>query len=149
MDNSPFKIKTLSKVDSNDKVVLNFYTNDTVSAGGLRIVFSDPPQYQLHECTNLKNFPNDLPASNQKIWNIKVNKNEGIIKVLIYCNKELMVETELSDETCNYYDSWSEKWSGYMRRVRFTSEDTASKFYKPSKGNKRILIEQKYLIFAQ
>ena len=135
MDNSPFKIKTFSGVNSTEKVVLNFYTNEQVSAGGLRIVFSDPPQYQLHECTNLKDFPKELPPSDKKIWNIKVNKNKGI-KVLIYCNKELMVETKLSDDKCNYYDSWSEKWSGYMRRVRFTSEDTASKLYKPHRGNK-------------
>ena len=135
MDNSPFGIKTLSDVGSNERVVLHFYTNEQVSAGGLRIMFSDPPQYQLHECTNLKNFPEDLPASDQKIWNIEVKKNQGI-KVLIYCNEELMVETEVSDETCNYNGSWSEKWTGYMRKVRFTSEDTASKFYKPSKGNK-------------
>ena len=132
-------IKTKSKLGSNAEIFLRFFTNQITDAGGISIVFSRPPQYKLLNCSNLIDFETKLPSTLEKTWSITVNKTAGI-RMMVHCNGELVIDDQLSDQMCASNSlSWSRYWSGYIKRVKFTSEDTASTHYKPTIGNYAVL----------
>ena len=132
-------IKTKSALGSNAEIFLRFYTDQKTDAGGINIMFSRPPQYQLLNCSNLINFKQDLPTTLEKTWSITVNKTAGI-RMMVHCNGELVIDEQLSEQMCSSNSlSWSRYWSGYMKRVKFTAEDTASTHYKPTIGNCTVL----------
>ena len=145
IQNAPLEIRTLSGLNSDQKVFLRFYTNQKTDAGGISIMFSSPPQYQLLNCSVPTNFLEDLPSEKNKTWTITVDKSAGI-KMMVYCNKVLVVNALLSNEMCiENSSSWSKYWSGYIRLVKFVHEDTASTYYKPSRGKFRYVFQLLFL----
>ena len=134
LENSPLQIETDSKVGSDEKVYVSFYSGSS-SAGGVVLSFSSPPQYQLIECNSSPlNFPTDLPSETDKIWTItKDSRVSDEIRVVIHCNDKEVLSVVLSDTTCG--DSrWSENWSKDVDNIHFDpSSDTASDYYRPGK----------------
>ena len=134
IEDSPLEIKTKAALGSNEKMFLRFYTDQIDDAGGISIVFSSPPQYKLLNCTDWVDFKTNLPAPLEKTWSITVDKSAGV-RMLVHCNGELVVDELLSDQRCTTNpSSWSKYWSGYIKIIKFTSEDTASTHYKPTIG---------------
>ena len=136
IENAPLEIRTLNTPDSIKKVFLRFYTAQKTDAGGISILLSQSPKYQLLNCSGWTDFQENIPSVENKTWTIKVNKSAGI-RMLVHCNEKLVVDKLLSDDMCNStknLKTWSKYWSGYMGIVKFTFEDTASTSYKPFIG---------------
>ena len=129
-------IKTDSTIGSDDYVRVNFLTSQVGWVGYLKLRFSSTPQYYIGYCNSgLTNFPTDLPTATEKVWRVKFTRTSGIRQLVVLCNRVEVFNTLISGSTCSYAD-WSVFWSGEVAKIKFTSDDTASDFYKPVKpGN--------------
>ena len=127
-------IKTDSTPGSNDKVSVWFYTSQRAYAGGLFLFFYSPPQYWIGRCSSGRtNFPTDLPTATEKVWRVTLTRTSGI-RLVVHCNGVEVLNTLISDTTCDDRN-WSTCWSRSIAKIKFTSFDTASDFYRPVTGN--------------
>ena len=130
LENSPLQIRTDSVVGSNEQVIVYFYTAQRDWTGGVQINFSSSPQYYLRFCTSLWTIlPTSLPTQTDMIWTITLIKTP-VTRLNINCNNREVLNVVMS--ACS--DSkWSEKWSKDVGKIRFTSTDKASGYYRPGK----------------
>ena len=134
LENSPLHLKTdsLVVVGSDEEVYVSFNTAGGEQAGGVRLYFTSPPRYALvwcHRYTSL--FPTALPSETDKIWTITLSR-AAVIRVTIQCNDKEVLDVVLSGTTCD--DTyWNNYWSKEVKKIRFTSSDTASDYYRPGK----------------
>ena len=132
LENSPLQIRTDSVVGSNEQVIVYFYTAQRDWTGGVQINLSSPPKYYLRFCTSSWTIlPTALPTQTDKIWTITLIKT-SVIRLNINCNNREVLNVVMSDTACS--DSkWSEKWNKDVGKIRFTSTDKASGYYRPGK----------------
>ena len=134
LENFPLQIRTDSVIGSDERVSLLLLTSEGVYAGGIIIVFSNPPIYWLGYCLHQTNFPSDLPSETDKVWQITFTRSSGAIGVTILCNDKEVIIMVLSNTTCTRSE-WSTKWdiSKTVAKILFQTSDTASDYYRPSK----------------
>ena len=130
LETKHLEIKTNSELGSRDTVEVDFYNSQGDEAGRVRIYFSFPPQYYLSRCSlSYTNFPSTLPTAVDKVWRISLTKTSGIT-LQIHCNNVEVVNLPMSNETCAK-SYWRKYWSGDVEKIRFSSSDTASDYYRP------------------
>ena len=130
LENTPLEIKTDSDIGAEDLVKI-WFKSDHQYAAGFNVKFSSPPSYLIKECTqSWDTFPTTLPTVIDKVWRITLARTSGVYLV-IHCNDVEVLNVEISGTTCTDTD-WSGVWSGHIDEIRFTGEDTASDFYRPS-----------------
>ena len=128
LDNIPLYIKTDSVDGSLHLLIVNFL-NNAGNAGGLVIIFRDPPVYNLALCTSSpRSFP-ALPSDIDKVWKITLKKSSEI-RLVIHCNDVEVLNVLMSDSTCAI-SGWKRYLSSYVDKIEFSSSDTASDFYSP------------------
>ena len=110
-----------------------FYTSPSDFAITFRLYFSSTPGYYIGRCSSgHTNFPTDLPTATDKVWRVTLTRTSGIRQLVVHCNEVEVLNTLISDTTCDRND-WSTYWSGEVAKIKFTSYDTASDFYKSVK----------------
>ena len=134
LENSPLQIKTDSLIGTDEKVYVSFNSAGGDQAGGVRLHLTSPPRYALvwcHRYTSLL-IPTSLPTETDKIWTITLSRSTAGIRLTIQCNNKEVLDVELSSTFCD--DTyWSSYWSKDVKKIRFTSSDTASDSYRPGK----------------
>ena len=130
------EIKSDSTPGSNDDVYVWFYTSQSDFAISFRLYFSSTPGYYIGRCSSGRtNFPTDLPTATDKVWRVTLTRTSGIRQLVVHCNEVEVLNFLISGSTCSY-TGWSTFWIGEVAKIKFTSFDTASDFYKPVKpGN--------------
>ncbi|KAL5251950.1 hypothetical protein ACHWQZ_G014927 [Mnemiopsis leidyi] len=129
LETTPLEIKTNSTIGSEDKIDLRFYNSQGEYAGGIMITLSSPSKYYLNWCSpSQTSFLNNLPAAVDKVWRISLNKTSGI-RLQIHCNKVEVLIFLLSDGTCGR-KNWRDYWTRDVERIAFSSDDSASDFYR-------------------
>ena len=121
-------IKTNSTYRSYDKVSLFLLDSQGEFVGEVGIIFSPYPQYFLDWCTSPANFTSNLPTTVDKIWKVAMDRTDGI-RVIIHCNDVEVVNTLISDETCEFR-VWKLHWTKAVEKIYFSSHDNASDHYK-------------------
>ena len=107
---------------------VRFLTAQGELAGGINLFFTTPPKYKLLSCiTNRVDLPTNLPSDTDKVWQVTLTKKTGARHILLLCNSMEVVNLVLSDSTCSSTD-WN-TWSQDVKKIQFTSQDTASDFY--------------------
>ena len=117
---------------------MRFYTAGGDPAGGVTLHFTSPPQYWVDYCsTSRTNLPTALPTETDKIWKITLTRTSGTVSVIIHCNNKEVLNVVPSSTTCS--DSrWSNYWTREVEKIKFSSYDTASDYYRPGKQVKFI-----------
>ena len=114
-------------------------------SGGFDIrLGSDPPQYSISNCHDLKNFSEPLPDSRVKVWTVGWDAENS--RFTIFCNGKKMVDTVLSDSTCRYSE-WRKGYSGEFKYIAFFDFDTESDFYR--RGDSKLLVSYLFYIVAR
>ena len=118
LEKNPIEIKTVteSKVGSDKKLYLVFFGGGT--AGGLYIYFKSPLEYRLHQCTEDKEFPDNLPAETDKIWRITLSRTSGNKRVVVHCNEIEVVNVVISDTNCSN-SAWDSTWNKDVAKFKF------------------------------
>ncbi|KAL5257686.1 hypothetical protein ACHWQZ_G012567 [Mnemiopsis leidyi] len=134
LETTPLEIKTDSVLGSGDQMYMYFCTSEGVRAGGIGLLFTSTPQYYLYYCSLKTNFPTDLPVARDKVWRIGITRTSGI-RLQIHCNDVEVLNILMSDTTCsNKKWSWIKYWTRVKNKIYFTSEDTASDYYRAYQG---------------
>ena len=136
LGNTLLGIKTDSASGSPDEIIVNFFNQHNVKAAGVKIFFRSPMEYSLADCSSHTNkiFPTTPTSDVNKVWSITLTKSTSAdtrritITVVIHCNEVEVLNVELSDTVCN--SDLSANWNGDVTKMKFTSSDTASDFYK-------------------
>ena len=132
MATTQLEIKTDSEIGSGDTVMVFFYTSD--NTGRVYLYFTSTPQYYIKYCNSKTDFPADLPADVNKIWRIGITRTSGI-RLQIHCNDVEVLNILISDTTCSNKNwSWIKYWTRVKKKIYFTSEDTASDYYRAYQG---------------
>ena len=82
-ENVPLEIQTNSRLGSNERTNLTFYTSQNTYAGGFAIKFSSKPKYLLPHCTSWTKFPKTLPSPTTKIWRIAVQDIDPSVRLVV------------------------------------------------------------------
>ena len=135
LDTTLLEIKTDTEIGRFQQVIVDFHDKNGLRAGGITFYFSSrysTPQYSIHSCVK-QDFPTRLPDATEKVWRIKKTKSSGI-GIQVHCNDVKVLDVVLSDELCSTYSSWNTVWSKDMVKMSFHDSDTASDYYRLSKG---------------
>ena len=133
LESTPLEVRTDSVLGSDDRVHVNFYPAEGNYAGQVFLYFpSTAPQYSIKWCRSWTNFPVTPPSADDKVWRITLTKTAGV-RLVIHCNDLKVLDKLLSDETCNI--AWSTYWNNDVTKIKFTSVDTASDYYKAKAGD--------------
>ena len=132
LESNPLEIKTNSRLDSDDKLMVWFKNAQGYSRGGIFIWFEYIPRFKLDWCTSYTYFPTTLPTTLQKVWKITLDTSSGI-RVQIQCNGKQVLNLLLSDETCS--DGRWTGWTSDVEQIYFSTSDRASDFYRSYTGN--------------
>ena len=129
LETAPLQIKTDSRDDSFEYLLVWFYTADGLqSAGSIHLTFADPPKYKIKSCMKeAQNFPDTLPSDVNKIWTI--TKLPGP-RITIKCNEVTVVDVLISAETCD--DPRWNVWSREVEEIEFDYYEEASDEYRPA-----------------
>ena len=133
LESTPLEIKTDSVMGSSDKVAVVLLSGNAYT-GVVYLFFTSPQQYHLSWCTagNYK-FHVNPPSDNDKIWRISLTRTAGV-RLVIHCNEVEVLNTLLSQATCSDSE-WSTYWSRDVTKIKFTSSDKASDYYRPQPGD--------------
>ena len=138
MESIPFEIKTdgTATAGSDKKLFIEFF-GATVGnpVGGFLINFYASPKFQVLRCMETaQDFPgsvNLVPSNPINTWKIEWLRTIEEKRVVVHCNDLEVVNVQISDTECNN-GVWSTSWSQDIKKLKFNSDDTASKQYKGS-----------------
>ena len=125
-------IKTDSTLRSDDVMTVEFSTSQGKEAGALELFFDSTHQYAIWYCSELTNFPTNLPSDNNKVWRVTLTRTSGI-RLVVHCNEEEVLNTLISDSTCGQ-SNWSNYWNKEVSKIIF-SDNTAADYYKTQPGS--------------
>ena len=132
LENSPLQIRTNSEIGSDEEVRVYFDDVHDNLAGGVFLSFSSSIESVLFLCTDWTDFPTTLPPETDKVWTITLTRSSGTPTIVIHCNNKEVLKVVLSNSACSYSD-WRQYWSKEMEKILFSSQDTASDYYRPGK----------------
>ena len=131
---TPLYIKTDSADGSFDLVMVEFYDRNVHNqiAGGVTIIFRDPPVYSLTTCTSSpRSFPTAPPSNIDKVWRISVERSSDY-RIIIRCNDVEVLNVLINHSTCSPYNNditWTTYWNLNVDKIEFGGSDTASDYY--------------------
>ena len=133
LETHPLQIKTDSAAGSDEQVYVWHYTAAGSYIGGIRLEFSNPPEYYINYCINYWTpFPVTLPVEQDKIWTI--TRTASALKV--ECNGVEVLNFLFSESTDSRCVTW---WSWDVGKIKFSSFDTASDAYLSQPGMQTII----------
>ena len=124
-----------------EKTPLQFSTDSP--EGMIVVIFHDmgvrlrieSPKYRFLGCGKYATaLLTPLPNKVKKIW--QITKLPGP-RMIVQCNGKVILDFVMLNETCKWA-RWSEYWNADVKRIRFGTEDTASDFYRPVSGMKKL-----------
>ena len=120
-----------------------YFQNGYKPAGGVKITLSPTPRYLIYSCSYWSDFLTTLPTAAEYIWRITKDSSSGI-RLLIHCNGVLVLDFQLSDQTCpkrsiREIRSWYTDWSRDVTKLRFIKYRDEDYSYRPYQGNSCIL----------
>ena len=139
LEGTPLQIKT---IQGGVDVGVWFFDESDGSAG--RIFLKDltsspsshsPPTYEIYDCTSKRDFADEvvLPIDRDNVWTI--TKHPGP-RITVQCNEVTVVDVTMSEQACDK-TYWTTSWSKDVSKIKFSSSDKASEFYRPKPlGNK-------------
>jgi hypothetical protein len=128
LESTSLEIKTNSALGSNDKVKVNFFTAGKEGAGAFELKFETPVKYYLDFCISSYETLSSLTHITAcTIWKITLTRKPEVI-LAIHCDEKRVLNTVISSKTCSH-GSWS-KWTRRVEKIRFSSQDTASDYYR-------------------
>ena len=134
LESTPLEIRTNSVLWSSDEVDVHFFSAGGEYAGAVTLRFSSTLQYWLSWCTtSWYNLPVTPPSAAYKVWRITLTRTAGV-RLVIHCNEVEVLNTLLSQATCSDSE-WSTYWSRDVTKIKFTSSDKASDYYRPQPGD--------------
>ena len=107
------------------------------NAGSIGIVFGSTMNFYLSYCSDNTDFSTTLPSSTTKIWRITLRRPSDDPRVLIHCNDEEVANVQLSDSVCthsSYKNTWRKYWTRKAKKMKFSSGDKASDYFRAYKG---------------
>ena len=121
---NPLQIKTNSTLGSEDEIRAIFYSEDGRVASGVRVRFTDPPEYWIGYCASewVAFNPPD-PVGTDRVWTII----ETETSVIIWCDGVEVVNFEFSSSNSS---SCEIRWAEDSVNLRFWPDDTASNEYR-------------------
>ena len=142
LENTPLEIKTdsVAAAGSSEYIRVDFF-RDYVSginayqtyAGGVKIFLTYPPKYFLVDCSLYSqgyNFQNTPTTEVNNVWRITLTRDSVTRGLVIHCNEMEVLNVLLSDNFCEGRSDWSTYWNRDVTKIKFSSSDTASDFYK-------------------
>ena len=138
LQSNPLEIRSDSELGSGDQVYVYFYSSQGGIVGGVGFKLTSPPQYSIFNCRGAK-FLTDLPTAGVKVWRITVTSYSDIIGLQILCNGEEVLNTAISDSMCTY-SSWNTYWNRDIAKIKFSSSDTMSDYYRPYQPGNSLII---------
>ncbi|XP_063686416.1 uncharacterized protein LOC134820124 [Bolinopsis microptera] len=126
LESTPLEIRTNSVLGSDNMVYVDFYSAGGEFAGAVALFFTSTPQYNLSWCTSSTNFPVNLPSTADKVW--RITRTAGV-RVVIHCNEVEVLNIMISLATCDG-SWWSTIWNTDVAKIKFSSSDTASDYYR-------------------
>jgi hypothetical protein len=139
LETTPLQIKTDSAAGSEEKVALAvwFSTADDRNSGGIRLKFTDPPEYHIGwGSEDWTTFPVDLPAEQTKIWTI----TETATTVNIACNEVEVLTYTFSDSSRS--GCVSLHWSKDTEKMRFDEGYNPPEEFRAKPGNVNSYVAQ-------
>ena len=131
VESTPLEIRTNSVLGSNEMVHVTFYSAEEEYAGLFRLHFTSTLKYYFGWCnTTFPNLPVTPPSANDKVWRITLTRTAGVRLVIIHCNDVEVLNTLVSQATCSDSYKLKEVWSRDVTKIKFSSSDTASDYYK-------------------
>ena len=126
IEDNPLQIRTDSLVGSEDLIRVHFRAENGTGAGGVRVKFTDPPQYHITWCSShWENFT--APEEQLRTWTITVSDSS----VILTCNGVEIVNYLFSEST---RDDCVSHWNRDVVKMKFMSNndgtDTASDEYR-------------------
>ena len=125
---TPLQIKTDSTLGSGDLVFVRFFNKGASPAGGVKLHFTSPMQYELEWCTEERLLLENVPAQQDKVWTISRTSDN---RIKIECNGVVAADFEIA--SCTH--SAKNLYERNMEKIRFFGDDeesdTASDFYRP------------------
>ena len=136
LENTPLEMKTDSETGSSEKVDINFFNQQDDYAGGVKISFTSPPTYFLIDCSlYADNHFSAVPTTStdvNKVWRITLTKISSVTgdtkRLVIHRDDMVVLKVELSDTVCK--SDLSTNWNRDVTKIKFTSADSASDFYR-------------------
>ena len=120
---NPLLIKTNRAAGSGDLLDLFTANEGQFGAGGVVIHFDNPLEYELTYCTTSRQTFINLPAEQDKIWEIFYHRINGKTeRVEIKCNEIVVVDFQIS--TC--LDGFKWAYDKNPIQFKFQEADTAS-----------------------
>ena len=118
------QIKTDSTLGSGDLVLVIFVDVGIHTAGGLKLHFTDPMQYELDRCTGTRQPLNNVPVEKDKIWTVYRIRTSNSMK--IECNGEVVADFNIA--SCTHGEKWV--YDRDIAKIIFPNTDTATDFYR-------------------
>ena len=110
---------------------VQFYSAGGEEAGLVAIKMPTPPTFRFGHCIYATSFPTTPPIKDETVW--KITKLPGP-RMKLHCNGVEVLDMLITVNTCTI-SSWGEHWSRDVKRVKFLSVDSSSKYYKIPPGN--------------
>ena len=121
---TPLQIKTDSTLGSGDLVFVRFFNKGASPAGGVKLHFTSPMQYELEWCTEERLLLENVPAQQDKVWTIARTLDKS---VKIECNGVVVAEFGIA--SCTHSEKYV--YDREMEKMTFDGSDTATDFYRP------------------
>ena len=142
LEKVPLEIKTNNNsAHADEELNVRFYRYSQIGyqpAGGVAITVSSTPMYFIYMCSYWADLQTTLPTAAENMWKITKDGSSGI-RLLIHCNGVLVLDFQLSDQTCT--DSrfrngiWNTYWSKDVTALEFYQSQNTDCSYRPHKGN--------------
>ena len=118
------QIKTGSTLGSGDLILVIFADVVIHIAGGLKLHFTDPMQYELDRCTETRQPLNNVPVEKDKIWTVYRIRTSNSMK--IECNGVVVADFNIA--SCTHGEKWV--YGRDIAKIIFPNTDTATDYYR-------------------
>ena len=106
---------------------MGFEDENGREAGGIFVKFGHNPTYKIGWCSHWQQFPVPLPTERAKIWRFTKQHHNLVVS----CNNVVVINSTVSDESCDKWVNWKFYWERNTVRVRFNKQlDRASDHYR-------------------
>jgi hypothetical protein len=135
LEKYPLEIKVEKAQRSNDVISLVFHDSSKAGAGGIRLrSLSTNPEYWTYSCDKAYSaLQNTLPSTDSMIFKITLTRSYSGARLQIQCNDAQILSLLISISTCADKTS-SVVWNKKVAKIRFSTFDTASDYYKVAPG---------------
>ena len=134
LEKTPLEIKTDSAAGSDENMKVFFYTSARLPPAQFFIYFDAIPRFGFSSCISATEFPDSLPAADEKVWRINLDRTTSGVEFEVHCNDEKVVDILMTDDTCRSV-KWREYWDRDVVQIKFDKADKASDYYRPLQGD--------------